>query len=103
MKQLEEFQDCAELLKAVADPDRLRIVQLLMDGGKTVGAIAEDLSEDITKISHHLSILRRSKILLAKKEGRFVKYTVHPTVRSKSRATGKRQIDFGCCRLDLES
>src|SRR5262245_21569620 len=103
MKQLEEFQDCAEMLKAVADPDRLRIVQLLFDGGKTVSVIADDLDEDITKVSHHLGILRRSKIVQATKEGRFVKYSVHPLVKSKSSSSGKRQINFGCCRLDLDS
>ena len=91
------------MLKAIADPDRLRIVQLLFEGGKTVGVIAEDLDEDLTKVSHHLGILRRCKIVQATREGRFVKYSVHPLVKSKSGSSGKRQINFGCCRLDLDS
>ncbi len=32
---------CSKYLKAVAEPDRLRIVQFLRDGPKTVGEIAD--------------------------------------------------------------
>jgi len=103
MKELDDFEDCAELLKAVADPDRLRIVQLLFEGSKTVSVIADELEEDVTKVSHHLGILRRSKIVQAKKDGRYVTYSVHPQVKSRTSSTGKRQINFGCCRLDLDS
>lgn len=101
MQQDSEFQQCAERLKAIADPDRLKIVTFLFAGPHTVGDIATGLHQDLAKISHHLSILKRANIVTATKRGRFVEYAVHPQV-SQNFVDGKaRQIEFGCCRLDL--
>lgn len=103
MKEPAEFQSCAERLKAVADPERLKILQVLFHGPCTVGEIADRLSEDIVKVSHHLSILRREKIVLPKRQGRFIQYSIHPEVRTGELTTGDiAQIDFGCCHLDLK-
>ncbi len=103
MKEPTEFQSCAERLKAVADPERLRIVQLLFAGPCTVGEIAEKLSEDIVKISHHLSILKRGRIVLWKRMGRFIQYSINPEVQpAPISEANAAQIDFGCCNLDLK-
>ena len=103
MKEPAEFQSCAERLKAVADPERLRIVQLLFAGPCTVGEIAEKLSEDIVKISHHLSILKRGRIVLSKRMGRFIQYCINPEVQpTPVSQENAAQIDFGCCHLDLK-
>lgn len=103
MKEPAEFQSCAERLKAVADPERLRIVQLLFAGPCMVGEIAEKLSEDIVKISHHLSILKRGRIVLSKRMGRFIQYSINPEVQPATITDGNAaQIDFGCCHLDLK-
>ena len=103
MKKPQEFSDCAERLKAVADPDRLRIVNLLIAGEKNVGEIAEALSEEIVKISHHLGILRRAGILTATKQGRHVVYALHPGVFvAPGKSGAEPQLEFGCCRLGIE-
>ena len=103
MKEPQEFQSCAERLKAVADPERLRILQVLFEGPCTVGQIAERLSEDIVKVSHHLSILRRGRIVLPTRQGRFIQYSIHPEVQPAAEAAdGEAQINFGCCHLDLK-
>jgi ArsR family transcriptional regulator, nickel/cobalt-responsive transcriptional repressor len=104
MKEAADFVNCAERLKALADPDRLRIVQCLFDGPLTVSQIAARLGEEIVNVSHHLAILRRTTILQAKKQGRFVHYSIHPGVQIESlRAHDARQINLGCCQLDLTS
>lgn len=104
MKKFEEFRDCAEQLKAVADPDRLRIVNLLLEGEKNVSEIAEALQEEIVKISHHLGILRRTKLAIATKQGRFVVYSLHPEVFiAPTGPNDETQLEFGCCRLSLNS
>jgi DNA-binding transcriptional ArsR family regulator len=103
MKELADFRNCAERLKAVADPERLRILQVLFAGPCTVGQIAERLSEDIVKVSHHLSILRRGKIVLSNRQGRFIQYSIHPEVQATAtNDTDVAQINFGCCHLDLK-
>lgn len=103
MKEFAEFQSCADRLKALADPERLRILQVLFAGPCTVGQIAERLSEDIVKVSHHLSILRHGRIVLATRQGRFIRYSIHPEVQTADiPAVGEAQINLGCCRLDVK-
>lgn len=103
MKEHVDFENCAERLKALADPERLRIVQCLFEGPRTVGDISTQLGEELVKVSHHLAVLRRAKILAAKKQGRFVQYSIHPDVTLKSlKGAAARQINFGCCRVDLQ-
>ncbi len=102
MKHEQEFTDCAELLKAVADADRLRIVNVLLNGQLNVGEIAEALGFEMVKVSHHLGVLRRSKILVATKQGRHVVYSLHPKVFiAPTGPEDSLQLQFGCCQLGL--
>jgi DNA-binding transcriptional ArsR family regulator len=79
-------KECAERLKALADEDRLRIVQILRGGEKNVGELAAELKEDIAKVSHHLQILKREQIVETEKQGRFVVYRLHPDVFAATRS-----------------
>ncbi|MFO0884680.1 MAG: metalloregulator ArsR/SmtB family transcription factor [Pirellulales bacterium] len=103
MKKTQEFNDCAERLKAIADPDRLRIISLLLDGEKNVSEIADALHEEVVKVSHHLGILRRAKILISRKQGRFVVYALHPEIFiAPTGPNDEPQLEFGCCHFQLE-
>lgn len=48
---------CAEKLRALSEPVRLQIVDLLLDGERSVTEIAEALGLEIVNASHHLGIL----------------------------------------------
>lgn len=91
-------KECAERLKAIADPDRLRIVQSLRSGSKNVGQIATELASELANVSHHLQILKREKIVETQKQGRFVLYSLHPQVFASNETDC---LDFGCCKLEL--
>ncbi len=101
MKSLPEFNDCAALLKAMADPERLRIVTELFEGPRTVSELTSALGDEMVRVSHHLGVLRSSKIVIATKRGRFVEYALNPEVRVQAKRSGPRQIDFGCCCIDI--
>jgi ArsR family transcriptional regulator len=102
MKKPEEYRECAEQLKAVADPERLRILQVLLQGDKHVSEIATALRAEIVKVSHHLGILRRAGLLVAEKQGRFVLYALHPDVFiAPTGPNDEPQLTFGCCHLTL--
>ena len=61
---------CAEVLKAVAHPLRLRIVAILCDGPQHVGALAMDLDEPQAVVSQQLRILRlRGLVAFERKQG----------------------------------
>jgi ArsR family transcriptional regulator, nickel/cobalt-responsive transcriptional repressor len=95
-------QRCAQMLRAVAEVDRLRIIHHLRDGPKYVGQLADLLDIDIVNVSHHLGILRRMGIAQNQRHGRSVQYRLNPEVYKPT--SGARRIDyldFGCCRLEL--
>lgn len=100
MKDSLSSKECADRLKALADADRLKIVQVLREGPKNVGEIAAELAAEIANVSHHLQILKRERIVETEKQGRFVVYRLHPEVFEATRTTADC-LDLGCCKLEL--
>jgi ArsR family transcriptional regulator, nickel/cobalt-responsive transcriptional repressor len=100
MKDPLSSKECAERLKALADPDRLRIVQALRAGEKNVTEIAAELKGEIANVSHHLQILKRERLVETEKQGRFVVYRLHPDVFAATRSSAD-SLDLGCCKLEL--
>ncbi|MFN3150428.1 ArsR/SmtB family transcription factor [Bremerella sp.] len=106
MKKKREYELCAGRLKALADPDRLRIVEQLFTGPTNVSDLSETLGEEIVKVSHHLGVLRHAEVVQTEKQGRFVIYSLHPDVAAVGKGESiaqARRIDFGCCSVELES
>jgi ArsR family transcriptional regulator len=66
--------DLESLLNALADRTRLRIIGLLLAGEICVCHIHESLGIPQPKASRHLAYLRRSGLVLARKEGLWVHY-----------------------------
>jgi DNA-binding transcriptional ArsR family regulator len=91
--------ETATLLKAVADPDRLKIVESLRHGPKNVTELAKILRAEIVNVSHHLGVLRRRKIVSYQKKGRFVNYTLNPDIYRTS--DGGETLRLGTCRLEI--
>ena len=69
-----EVEDLAELFKCLADPTRLRLVNLLRGGEICVCYFVEILSEPQPKVSRHLAYLRRAGIVDARREGKWMHY-----------------------------
>ncbi len=102
MPDVLESDRCAAMMRAMADPERLRIVDCLRDGPKNVGQIACLLGSEAVNVSHHLGILKQTGIVDRSKEGRFAVYRLHPGVFRPARgAAAKDYLDFGCCRLEI--
>ena len=68
-----------QMFKAIGDPNRIAILRHLSERCTplTVGQIAENLPVDISVVSRHLAILRDVEILIARKEGKEVRYSVN--------------------------
>ena len=86
---------CAELLKALAEPLRLRIVDLLREQPLNVGELAQRLEVEVVTVSHHLGILRHAGFLDREKRGRFAVYALREGILTRG------QLDLGCCQLRL--
>jgi DNA-binding transcriptional ArsR family regulator len=93
---------CAELLAALAAPERLRIVQYLRDGPRNVTEISEMLQAPAVNVSHHLNVLRHSGLVQNEKHGRFVLYSLCPGVLQNCCPDPLHDLlDLGCCELKL--
>ena len=98
--QLKSSQ-CAKYLKALADPDRLKLIQCLQGGPLHVGELTRQLDKPIANVSHHLGLLRSAGIVESSKKGRFVTYTLAPRFLSQAKKSPLNVLEFGCCRLEL--
>lgn len=95
---------CAELLAALAAPERLKIVRFLADGEQNVTAIAKMLKlVNVVNVSHHLTVLKHAGLIRGKKVGRFVLYSLRPGVLEEAVDAGvpREALNLGCCKLEL--
>lgn len=92
---------CAGYLKALAEPERLRIIQCLHEGPKNVTAIAEELHRPLVNVSHHLGILRRAGLVKTQRQGKLITYFLNPRLFRLEAGQSAYRLELGCCRLDL--
>lgn len=93
---------CAEQLKALSEPIRLRIVDVLRAGPKTVTDLAGSIREEVVTVSHHLGILRNAGLVERERQGRFIVYNLREGVfQPKPGSKTNEHINLGCCRLEL--
>jgi len=68
------------LFKALNDPTRRQILDLLREGDLNAGEIADRFDMTKPSISHHLDLLRQAGLVEATKQGQFVNYSLNTTV-----------------------
>lgn len=73
---MEAFRVQAELLKALAHPVRLQILEILREGEQCVCHIEAVLGQRQACISQHLMLLRKAGVLVDRKDGLRVYYRV---------------------------
>ena len=72
----DKYKEWANILKALAHPIRLYIVELLSKGEKCVCEIDEQLHIDISTVSRHLATLRRAGLIKDDRRGNQVFYSL---------------------------
>jgi ArsR family transcriptional regulator len=98
MSDKQQVKDCAELLQAIAEPNRIRIIECLWDGSKNVTELANLLDVKIVNVSHHLGVLRSAGLVRQEKKGRFVVYSLHPDYFSMPNGKATH-LDLGWCQM----
>jgi ArsR family transcriptional regulator, arsenate/arsenite/antimonite-responsive transcriptional repressor len=68
------------VFKALNDPTRREILQLLQEKDLTAGEIAEQFNMSWPSISHHLDLLKQAKLVIAEKDGQYIYYSLNTTV-----------------------
>ncbi len=80
IRQATDISALADSLKVLAEPNRLRIFDLLMQGVQCNCELGDALEMAPNLISHHLSILRRAGLVVADRDpvdARWIYYSVN--------------------------
>ena len=67
-------------LKALADPIRREILNLLKNGPLSAGEIVDHFSVTGASISRHLSVLKEADLIRDRREGKFIYYELNTSV-----------------------
>jgi DNA-binding transcriptional ArsR family regulator len=71
-----QAEAAADLLKAMSNPQRLRVLCLLLEGERSVGQINEQIRLSQSALSQHLGMLRDRKLVTTRREAQTVFYSV---------------------------
>ena len=91
---------CAKRLQALAETNRIRIIDCLRTGSKNVTELATMLNVEIVNVSHHLGVLRAAELVNDVKDGRFVIYSLNPQFFSND-ATNSTYVNLGWCKIEI--
>jgi ArsR family transcriptional regulator len=70
----------AAVARALADPKRLCVLELLADGGeRSVGDLSRDVGCQVPNMSQHLSVLRSAGVVSSRRQGSTVLYRIADT------------------------
>ena len=69
-----------QTLKALADPTRREILNLLKSGTKSAGEVADHFDITAAAISRHLSVLKEADLIEDSREGKYIFYTLNASV-----------------------
>ena len=92
--------EVARQLQAIAEPNRIRIIDCLRTGAKNVTQLATLLKVEIVNVSHHLGVLKSAGLVEDKKDGRFVIYSLHPKFFSND-AGNNTHITLAWCQIEI--
>ena len=69
-----------QTLKALADPTRREILNLLKSGTKSAGEISDHFHITAAAISRHLSVLKDADLIEDSRNGKYIFYTLNASV-----------------------
>lgn len=89
--EVQQFK--AEFFKALAHPMRIRILEVLSEGEKTVNEIQSILGSEGSAVSQQLAVLRSKNVVSSVKEGTSVIYSLRDPLIKELLAVAKQIFD----------
>lgn len=82
----------AELFRALANPTRIRVLEVLSEGEYSVGDVQAQIGIESSHLSQQLGVLRRASLVVARKEGSQVFYSLADPQLIELLAVAKRML-----------
>ena len=73
-----DHSKAARIFKAIGDENRLQILALLRGGERCACKLLEDLQISQSTLSHHMKLLCDAGLVVGRKEGKWVHYSIEP-------------------------
>ncbi|AFM01085.1 MULTISPECIES: helix-turn-helix transcriptional regulator [Desulfitobacterium] len=71
-----KYQNNAKIFKALCDPNRLMIIEMLQSAERCACEILEDMKVGQSTLSHHMKILCESGLVDSRREGKWMYYSL---------------------------
>lgn len=68
------------VFRALSDPNRRRILQLLKRGDRSVSELQKHFHFTGATLSHHLDVLKRAHLVIPERRGQFIHYSLNTSV-----------------------
>lgn len=101
MKSERQLAEMADLFSALADKTRLRILNLMREEEICVCFFSEALGESQPKISRHLATLRKSGIVSARRDGKWMHYSIAVPDDEEKASVLRRTLDWLWSRNEM--
>lgn len=75
-KEKERYEELAKILKALAHPSRIFVVEELAKGERCVCELVEMIGDDFSTVSKHLALLKNAGLVASEKRGNNVYYSL---------------------------
>ncbi len=82
----------AELFKALAHPARIRALEVLVEGERSVGELQPLVGIELSHLSQQLGVLRRAGLVTTRKEGSTVHYAIRDPLVAELLLVAKRLL-----------
>lgn len=82
-----ETTRAARLFHALSDETRLSVVEMLRDGERCVCELQDELDAAQSRLSFHLKVLKDAGLVVDRKEGRWVHYSLNPETFAEMQET----------------
>jgi DNA-binding transcriptional ArsR family regulator len=86
------FELKAELFRALAHPARVRALEVLADGERSVSDLQPDVGIESSHLSQQLGVLRRAGLVTTRKEGTTVYYAIRDPLLVELLAVARRLL-----------
>ncbi len=93
--------DCTDILKALADRTRQRIVKALLEADLGVNELSDRLGISQYNTSKHLRVLKHAGIVDLRAVGQRREYFIAAPFRRRIQREGAT-LDFGCCTFRMD-